>query len=157
MLLIVSEGLAVPSNEDIARRYAEASCRRDVGAMLALRHPDWQAIWPQSGERVPSSADYVQIVDNYPGGYPTSEVERVVGANDRWVVTPSNTVQLIAGSGDFWWSEWKMTYPDGRRYFCVELIELRDFQVWRETVYWAEPFEAPDWRSQWVSGAGDTA
>ena len=73
----------MPTNEDIARRYAEASCRRDVDAMLALRHPEWQAIWPQSGERVPSSADYLRIVDNYPGGYPTSEVERVVGASDR--------------------------------------------------------------------------
>jgi len=45
-----------------------------------------------------------------------------------------------------------MTYPDGRHYLCVQLIELRDDAVWRETVYWAEPFEAPDWRSQWVSG-----
>ena len=31
-----------------------------------------------------------------------------------------------------------------------KLMELRDGLVWRETVYWAEPFTAPDWRSRWV-------
>jgi hypothetical protein len=142
----------VPTNEDIARRYAEAASRFDLDGMVALRHPDWQARWPQSGERVVSSDNYRRIVDAYPGGPPKSEIERVVGSADRWVMTPSNTVQLITGSGDFWWSEWRMTYPDGRRYNCVDLIELHDGAVWRETVYWAEPFEAPDWRAQWVSG-----
>jgi hypothetical protein len=48
-----------------------------------------------------------------------------------------------------------MTYPDGRTYLCVELIELRVHMVRRETVYGAEPFEAPDWRSSWVSGPDD--
>jgi hypothetical protein len=147
----------VPTNEEIARRYAEASSRLDLDAMAVLRHPEWESIWPQSGERVVTNDNYRRIVDSYPGGYPTSEIERVVGAADQWVVTPSNTVQLIAGSGDFWWSEWKMTYPDGQRYFCVELIELRDGLVWRETVYWAEPFEAPGWRAQWVRGPDATS
>jgi hypothetical protein len=140
----------VPTNEEIARVYAEAASRLDLDAMAALRHPDWQAAWPQSGERIIGDENYRRIVDSYPGGYPTSQIQRVVGAEDRWVVTPSNTVQQIVGSGDFWWSEWRMTYPDGRTYLCVELIELRDQQVWRETVYWAEPFSAPDWRARWV-------
>ena len=140
------------TNEDVAHRYAAASCQLDFDALAALRHPDWQASWPQSGERIVTSENYRRIADSYPGGRPKSEIRRVVGAADRWVVGPSNTVHLIAGNGDFWWSEWSMTYPDGRHYLCVQLIELRDDAVWRETVYWAEPFEAPDWRSQWVSG-----
>jgi SnoaL-like protein len=142
----------VPTNEDIARSYAEAAARFDLDAMIALRHPDWQAAWPQSGERVIGNENYRRIIDAYPGGPPVAEIKRVVGAGDRWVVTPANTVQQVVGSGDFWWSEWQMTYPDGRTYHCVELIELRDQQVWRETVYWAEPFSAPDWRSSWVNG-----
>jgi hypothetical protein len=140
----------VPTNEEIARAYAAAASRLDIHAMAALRHPDWQASWPQSGERVIGNENYQRIVDAYPGGYPRSEIQRVVGAEDRWVVTPSNTIQQMVGSGDFWWSEWRMTYPDGRTYLCVELMELRDQKVWRETVYWAEPFTAPDWRSRWV-------
>lgn len=147
----------MPTNEDIARRYAEAASRFDLEVMATLRHPEWQASWPQSGERVIGDENYRRIVESYPGGRPVSEIQRVVGAEDRWVVTPANTVQQIAGSGDFWWSEWRMTYPDGRSYQCVELIELRDRMVWRETVYWAEPFAAPDWRSTWVSRADDPA
>ena len=143
------------TNEDVARRYAEAAARLDLDAMAALRHPEWQAAWPQSGERIIGSENYRRIVEAYPGGHPTSQVRRVVGAEDRWVVTPANTVQQIAGSGDFWWTEWLMTYPDGRAYYSVELIELRDGLVWRETVYFAEPFSAPDWRSRWVTGADD--
>ena len=57
------------------------------------------------------------------------------------------------GSGDFWWSEWRVTYPDGGVYLVVELLELRDGLVYRETVYWASPFEAPDWRAPWVERA----
>jgi len=142
----------VPTNADIAQAYAEASCQLDLDAMARLRHPEWRVIWPQSGERVISSDNYRNIVEAYQGGRPTSEIQRVVGAEDRWVVTAGNTVQQIVGSGDFWWSEWKMTYPDGRHYWCVQLLELRELLVWRETVYWAEPFTAPDWRSRWVQG-----
>ena len=142
----------MPTNADVARRYAEAASRFDLDAMAALRHPDWRAYWPQSGEQVVGTDNYRAIVDHYPGGYPRSEITRVVGSEDRWVVTPSNTVQQIAGSGEFWWSEWRMTYADGRVYHCVELMELRDGLVWRETVYWAEPFGAPAWRAAWVEG-----
>jgi ketosteroid isomerase-like protein len=144
------------TNEEVARQYAEAATRNDLSALDALRHPDWQVIWPQSGEKVVRSRDFTTIVENYPGGHARTSIRRVVGAEDRWVVTPGNTVLRIAGSGDFWWGEWSVTYPDGRSYLCIDLFELRDGRVWRETVYWAEPIEAPDWRRQWVQvGSAD--
>jgi hypothetical protein len=34
----------VATNEEIARRYADASCRIDLDAMAALRHPEWQVL-----------------------------------------------------------------------------------------------------------------
>jgi hypothetical protein len=34
------------------------------------------------------------------------------------------------------------------------LLELRDGKIWRETTYWAEPFEAPEWRSKFVDHLG---
>ena len=30
------------------------------------------------------------------------------------------------------------------------IIKLRDGNVFRETRYYAEPFEAPEWRARWV-------
>jgi hypothetical protein len=138
------------TNEDVVRRYAAASASGDPTAVVELRHPGWSAVWPQSGEVVGSHGALVEILRNYPGGAPRTEVTKVVGAEDRWVVTPANTVARVAGSGDFWWCEWRTTYPDGITYICVDLIELQDGLVLREFVYWAPLFDAPSWRTPWV-------
>ena len=142
------------TNEECVRRYAAASAAHDLDALPALRHPEWMVSWPQSGERVASSRAFAEIITNYPGGAPTVEVTRIVGAEDQWVVTPANTAMRVAGSGDFWWSEWRLTYPNGDVYMVVDLFELRDGLVYRETVYWAAPFEAPEWRAPWVERSG---
>ena len=138
------------SRREIVERYAAASARLDLEAQAALRHPDWAVDWPQSGERVRGSGHFAKIVENYPGGSPTVEVSRIVGSEDRWVLTPGNTVLRVEGSGDFWWGEWTLVYPDGEMYSVVSLMELRDGLVYRERVYWAPPFEAPEWRRPFV-------
>ena len=139
-----------PTNDAIVRRYAASSASNDLEELARLRHPDWTVEWPQSGERVHSSESFAAIVEAYPGGRPHVEVSKIVGSEDRWVVTPGNTVLRVAGGGDFWWSQWRMTYPDGQEYQVIDLIELRDGLVHRESVYWAPPFDAPDWRRPFV-------
>jgi hypothetical protein len=141
------------TNEEIVTRYGAASAAQDTAALAALRHPDWMVTWPQSGETVHSSQAWAEIIANYPGGAPHTEIQRVVGAEDQWVVTAGNTVMRVAGSGDYWWSEWKLTYPGEEIFLVVDLLELRDGLVYRETVYWAAPFEAPNWRAPWVERA----
>jgi ketosteroid isomerase-like protein len=139
------------TNEECVRRYAAASAAHDLDALAALRHRDWVVFWPQSGERVHGSEAFAEIIANYPGGAPKTEVTRIVGSEDQCVVTAANTAMRVAGSGDYWWSEWRLTYPNGEVYLVVDLLEMRDGQVQRETVYWAAPFEAPAWRAPWVS------
>lgn len=138
------------TNEEVVLRYAAAAAGDDVAAMEALRHPRWTATWPQSGERVTSSAAFAAIVDGYPGGRPRTTVDRVVGGDDRVVLTALGTPLRIAGSGDVWWATFRMAYPDGVDYHCIELLELEGGKVLRETVYWAAPFPAPGWRAAWV-------
>jgi hypothetical protein len=145
------------THEAVIQRYAAAAAANDLDELARLRHPDWSVEWPQSGERVHSSESFAAIVERYPGGKPTVAVKRIVGSEDRWVISASNTVMRIAGSGDFWWSEWSMTYPDGQEYRVVDLFELREGRVYRETVYWAPPFAAPDWRRPFVEVAADPA
>lgn len=135
---------------DVIERYAAASARLDLVEQARLRHPEWSVEWPQSGERVRGSDHFARIIESYPGGAPTVEVSRIVGSEDRWVLTPGNTVLRVAGSGDHWWGEWTLTYPDGDCYHVVSLMELRDGRVYRERVYWAPPFEAPEWRRPFV-------
>jgi len=142
------------TNEECVRRYAAASAAHDLDALPMLRHPEWMVFWPQSGERVESSQAFAEIIGSYPGGAPAVEVTRIVGSEDQWYVTPANTAMRVAGSGDFWWSEWRLTYPNGDVYLVVDLFELRDGLIYRETVYWAAPFEAPEWRAPWVERPG---
>jgi hypothetical protein len=132
------------------RRYTDALTRWDYETIAKLRHPDWKAIWPQSGEVVNSTADDQKITDQYPGGRPTLVPGRMVGSEDRWVSSPVGGAFRVSGDGESWWGEWRMSYPDGTTWFTVTLIELLDGAIWRETTYWAEPFDAPQWRRSFV-------
>ena len=138
------------TNEEVVRRYADAATRWDYETMDSLRHAQWSAVWPQSREVVRSTADDRQITLGYPGGRPTLITERIIGSEDRWVTSPLGGAYRVSGDGDTWWGEWRMTYPDGKTWFTITLIELRDSKIWRETTYWAEPFDAPEWRRTFV-------
>jgi hypothetical protein len=145
------------TNEEVVRAYAAMSAAADLDGLARLRHADWSVTWPQSGERVMTQAAFGEIVRNYPGGAPRTIATRIVGSEDRWVVTPGNTVIRVVGSGGAWWCEWRTTYPDGVTYLCVDLLELLDGLIHRETVYWAPVFDAPAWRAPWVERADDAA
>ena len=138
------------SNQDVVQRYVRASVEGDLETVSRLRHHDWTVEWPQTGERVRGSDNYAAVVESYPGGRPVTTVRRVVGSEDRWILSPANTVVRLAGEGEAWWAEWAMTYPDGKDWYCIDLIEVRDGAIYRETVYWGPPLEAPEWRSGWV-------
>ncbi len=142
--------MAQPSNEDIVREYTQAATKRDVERLAALRHPDWYSDWPQSGERVRGDMNFRAIAEAFPGGQPDVRAGRVVGSEDRWVVTPMYTVQRIVGSGDSWWADGTITYSNGATWFYAMILELRDGKIYRETEYFAEPFEAPEWRRPYV-------
>ena len=137
------------TNEECVRRYIAAFTQFDWPEIEKLRHPEWKAMFPQSGEIVPDTATDKRIFDTYPGGAPRLlPGGRLVGTEDRWVTTPLGGAYLVAGEGDNWWGEFRMLYPDGRVWNTVMLLELRDGKVWRETSYWAEPFDPPEWRNQ---------
>jgi hypothetical protein len=69
------------------------------------------------------------------------------------VITPGKpsgfNVKRILGKGDLWITEYTITYQ-GRPAYTVSIMEFRNGKVVHETQYFADPFEAPAWRSQWV-------
>ena len=46
-------------------------------------------------------------------------------------------------------------YRGGRTIHYVSVIELKDGKMWRDTRYYAEPFEAPAWRAHLVERMED--
>ena len=128
----MNDGTTRLGTGDLVRRYADAGVRDDFAAMEALRHPDWQEAWPQSGEVITGNADYRAARTQRPEGAPRVELGR------------------IGGSGECWWSEMIVYYADDSRWLAVTIYELRDGLVWRERIYFGPPVEAPAWRAQWV-------
>lgn len=96
----------------------------------ALRHEDVVIDMPQSGERIGGRDNMKAMQDAYPGP-PTITVRRMVGSGDVWVVE---------GRSDY----------SGRIYHVANIIEFREGKIIWETRYYADPFEAPAWRAQWV-------
>jgi hypothetical protein len=138
------------SNEEVVYAYLRAQTENDVGTLARLRDPGWTIEYPQSGELIRGHANERAIADDYPGGLPDIDPGRIVGSEDTWVVTPSFTFERIAGSGDTWWGEGKARYADGSTWHVASMYQLRDGRVFREVTYWAEPFDPPAWRAQWV-------
>ena len=93
-------------------------------------------------------------MENWPGGRPSDLSVRVVGSEDQWVATPLNTIHRVVGSGDYLVRRWDEPLPRWSTWFLSVLIQLRDGKVYRETWYFAPPFEAPAWRAAWVERMG---
>jgi ketosteroid isomerase-like protein len=104
--------------------------RGDQSAAHEIYHDDVVVDWPQSGERVKGRANLQALREHYP--------KELRFATRR-----------ILGGGDLWITEYVITY-DGRPVHTVSIMELRDGNVARETHYFADPFDPPEWRSRWV-------
>jgi len=94
-------------------------------------HPeDYVMEMPQSGESVRGRENMRKFQQAYPTP-PSIRLRRVLVRDGLWVVEAVN---------DY----------DGQVFDMVMIIELKDGRIWRDRRYYAEPFEAPEWRAQWV-------
>jgi hypothetical protein len=61
------------------------------------------------------------------------------------------TLRRIVKPGQAWVAEGTIDYGDGTPVSIVAILETdADGKITRETDYFANPFEAPEWRRQWV-------
>jgi hypothetical protein len=49
-----------------------------------------------------------------------------------------------------WVVEGVNDYGGGQTTDFAMILELKDGRIWRDRRYYAEPFEAPEWRAEWV-------
>ena len=62
---------------------------------------------------------------------------------------PAMKLRRVLVREGLWVAEVVSDY-DGRIFHYVSIVELKDGKMWRDTRYYAEPFEAPEWRAKWV-------
>jgi len=122
------------SSEDLRKAldsHWQASAAGDADAEHAIYHDDVVCEYPQSGERILGRANLQALRTHHPG-------------------KPSGFhVRRITGSGEIWVTEYTIDYQ-GRSAFTVSIMEFQNGKVAHETQYFADPFEAPQWRRQWV-------
>jgi SnoaL-like domain len=86
--------------------------------------------FPQSGERFEGVVNFREWRSGFPGSV-TFDIRRIRGADDVWVA------EITVG------------YDGGEPQYGVDVLEIRNGKIVRETIYVSEPFDAPDWRAEW--------
>src|SRR5947209_16312875 len=89
--------------------------------------------YPQSGERIRGWANIRAVAENYPGGLPKDVAGKVHGSEDKWIVGPSFNVLRIEGTGDRYTLLGSATYPDGKTWQFMSLVELRSGKIAKTT------------------------
>lgn len=112
-------------------RHWAASAAGDLAAEHEIYHDDAVCEYPQSGEVIRGRGNLRALREHHPG-------------------RPSGfAVRRIVGKGSLWVTEYVITYGS-HPVHTVSIMEFRDRKVSHETQYFADPFEAPAWRAQWV-------
>ena len=121
-------------NRDLLERHFEVYEHHDLNAYFALLDDkyvdDYVEEYQQSGERIRGKGNRRKIAENYPG-------------------LPNLTDHSYKMSGDLAVIEMTLEY-EGNRHFSCEITEFEDGKIKRTRAYFGEPFEAPEWRAQWV-------
>jgi hypothetical protein len=116
-------------------RHWQASADGDLNAEHDIYDDAAICDYPQSGERIVGRANLQALRSHHPDKPSGFKVRRMVG------------------NGDLWITEYTINYQD-RQAYTVSIMEFRDGKVVRETQYFADPFAAPAWRTQWVQQVG---
>jgi ketosteroid isomerase-like protein len=111
-------------------RLLDAVDRGDISVMDEVFHDDAVMEWPASRELVVGAENRRAVYSHMP-------------------VLPKVSNRHVYGSGDLWVAEVTLTY-DTKPYAAVLIFKLRDGKIATEVGYWAEPFDAPEWRAAWV-------
>ena len=106
-----------------------------IGALIQEHATDdFVQEWPQSGERM-TKDQAVALGESYEARSGTS---------------PTFTYRRMVGGGDVFVVEGTVDYGDGTPVSYVGIGEIRDGKIERVTEYFANPFEAPAWRADFV-------
>ncbi len=120
-------------NRQTVQRYWEALERKYFDTAMVELHEDFMESYPQSGERIIGKENYLRLLTGHPT-FPSIKVRRHVGRDDLWVTLAAFD---YAGDGSPPWQS-------------CEVQELKEGKISRIEVIFGAPFEAADWRAEWV-------
>lgn len=148
-------------DRQLIESYIRAQDPYDPDRLGELRHEDWYADWPQTGERIPNHQSDAEISLNYPG-YPRHQMKSVEGHGTEWLylnsVQPGSTGRWVrvSGGGDTWFAEITLTYPDST-WLGVAVCETMGDRMSKETIWYCPMDIEMAWRDRWSRPMPDVA
>lgn len=132
--------------------FVAALNRRDSEHLDQLVTDDVVIEYPQSGELIRGRHNLRALMENNPAGPPgpDSTTARAHGVDELRIVAPLYTLVRVEGGGHTGSSAVRVRYPDGSTWWWVRMYELRDGRIARSTDFFAQEFEAAEWRRPWV-------
>jgi SnoaL-like domain len=125
-------------NSEVIARFREAVEEGDLGSMAAAMDEftaqDFVQEWPQSGERLRREASK-RLAEQY---------------SEQTGTSPKMQLSGIKSAGDLAVVEGVIDYGNGVPVRYVGIAEFENGKVRRMTEYFADPFEAPEWRAPYV-------
>jgi hypothetical protein len=133
-------------------RYVSALNRRDSEHLDGLFTEDVVIEYPQSGEVIRGLHNLRALIEHNPAGPPGADpsTARAQGIDELRIVAPMFTVVRVQGGGLTGSSAVRVLYPDGSTWWMIHMYELREGRIARSSNFFAQEFDAPEWRRQWV-------
>ena len=104
----------------------------DWVSAAALFSRDCTVDWPQSRERIRGAANFIALNSAYPAKAPWRFEVRSLVVDGETGIT-----ETAVSSGDV-------------RAIAISTFTVRDGQITHIREFWPDPYDAPDWRAQWV-------
>ena len=139
-------------HRELFERYVSTLNRRDAEHLDELFTEDVVIEYPQYGEVIRGQHNLRALIEHNSAGPPGAgpSTARAQGIDELRVVAPMFTVVLVQGGGLTGSSTVRVLYPDGSTWWMIHMYELREDRITRSTNFFAQEFDAPEWRRQWV-------
>jgi ketosteroid isomerase-like protein len=127
----MDEGSKEQRNREVVERALRALSEGQLDLFFEQLHEACVEEYPQSGERIAGKERLQAVYRSFPN-------------------LPRITVRRIHAAGDLVVVECDTDYGEGAAYQGVFILDVHEGKIAREIAYWMEPFQAPEWRAQWV-------
>jgi|EndMetStandDraft_2_1072991.scaffolds.fasta_scaffold43203_2 hypothetical protein len=139
----------------LIEKFGRALNTGDFDLMAEVLVEDYVEEYPQSGEVIRGRANVLAMIENYPG----RSSEQTLGQSESLTVksfdafkavAPTFAVVRVEGAGDNGVATLRATYPDGSKWWIVNIFTLRGNRIAHSRTFFAPDFPAPDWRAKWA-------
>jgi hypothetical protein len=135
---------------------ADIMSRNNWDALSNVFTDDAVLAFPQSGEVFRGIRNIRAQYEQYPGGLKEGRIaaSSVAPEEPTYLLTPRYLIVSVEGTGNRGAATFRTQYPDGSRWWVVQLYEIVGARIAHSRAFFAAEFEAPEWRAPFRESSG---